>query len=160
MTELSEEDFNPKERSPAQLIDALGRARRESRRDLAAQVALLADHDDPLVREEALSTLLSSFGVRAARWRALAALHDDPDFGVRSQAAISLSRVSADETKREDSEVLAAVVRNELEDPAVRRAAYDGLLLVHDRVDTRVDSRRGDFIDSVDWAWLAEISGK
>jgi hypothetical protein len=87
----------------------------------------------------------------------LAAFRDDPDLGVRSQSAISLSRISTDETKREDAEVLAAVVRSELKDPSVRCAAYDRLLLMHDRVDLRVDSQQGDFIDAVDWASLAEM---
>src|SRR4051794_17983823 len=52
---------SPVLRSPSQLIAALGRAGREDRRDLKSAVEALTEHSDPLVREEALSLLLSKW---------------------------------------------------------------------------------------------------
>lgn len=83
------------DRPPAELINALYQARRSRDRDVTAQIERLLDHEDPMVREEALSLLLIKWKSRELVARAIRILDTDKDDGVRAQAAIGLGALAA-----------------------------------------------------------------
>ncbi|MGH7562550.1 MAG: HEAT repeat domain-containing protein [Gemmatimonadales bacterium] len=143
-------------REPVALLQALNSIRRDGRRDRRAEVLELIGHPSPLVREEALSLLLSGWKEADVRADALAALRHDPDFGVRTTAAIGLAGVSSEATAQQDTEVLAAVVRDTNEDVDVRRAAYEALCLIHRRPVPPLN-RAFDVDRDVDVEWLGGL---
>lgn len=119
---MNEADLLPLVNSPAELIQNLGRAEREERNDLRDFVANLTEHEDPLVREQALSLLLFKWKDAASRWRAVRALENDLDFGVRGQAAFALIGVSSETTRREDTRLLLQRFLDEEEALDTRRS--------------------------------------
>lgn len=125
-------DLTP-ERSAPDLVDALWHARRDGRRDLAAQVRALTHHLSPTVREEALSLIAVKWMDREARHLVVEALQQDDDFGVRSRAAGALAALSDDRTREEDVRILMTVVLNDLDHPMVRASAYEALSALHGR---------------------------
>jgi HEAT repeat protein len=86
-------DFAPN-RSPGELIEAMYRLRRAGRRDSQADVTRLLDHDEPMVREEAISLLLTKWKCSELVSKALVMLEHDVDDGVRAQAAIGLGAIA------------------------------------------------------------------
>lgn len=130
---MKEGDLNPW-RDSTDLLKALEEARQLDRKDLREAVIALADHDSQIVREEALSLLLSAWREPRAREIALRILRSpDEDFGVRTRAAVGLAAVSAGKTRVEDTRVLLDRVLDHEEDPSVRRAAYEALCLMYKR---------------------------
>jgi hypothetical protein len=154
MTALTADDLDPTTNSTAELINNLGRTAREGRRDLSEQVGALTEHEDPLVREEALGALLLAFRDASQRWRAVSAVKEDTDFGVRAQAALSLSSVSTNATRDEDARLLIDRLLDEMEHLSTRRSAYDALLLLYGRREFPTRSRSLDLTREVDWAWI------
>lgn len=148
-------DLDPK-RPATELLRALETVRRLDRRDLKGDVLELTNHPSALVREEAYSLLLSGWKEVSTRPDALAALRLDPDFGVRTTAAIGLAGVSSPQTINEDTRVLLDVVADRREDMDVRRAAYEALCLIHGRSVPPVN-RAFDADRDTDAAWLASL---
>lgn len=143
--------------SPKELIEALGRAEQNDRRDLLPEVEILTEHDDPLVREQALSLLLSRWKHVPARWRALRALGEDMDFGVRAQAAFSLLNVATPETRKEDVRAVLDRFLDEDEDMDARRSYYEALLTFHGRRDIPHRRRGLDLVKDIDWPWIQQL---
>src|ERR1700741_2539767 len=154
---ITEEDLSAHHRTGAQLIDAIWQAYREGRRDLQDRIASLLEHDDPVVREEAIGLLLVRWADVRYRARALSLLASDTDFGVRSSAVMGLASVSTPATRKEDLQFLLQVLRDPAEDLSTRRAAYDWLLLLGGRRDFPSLQRNFDPERDVDWEWLATL---
>lgn len=122
-------DLSP-QREPADLIDALYAARRGNRRDLRNAVEQLLEHEEPTVREEALSLLLTKWETRALRAKAREVLQHDDDFGVRARAAIGLASIASAETREDDAALLARVFEEKGLPPELRRACFEALSLM------------------------------
>jgi HEAT repeat protein len=138
------------------LVNAIWQVRRENRRDLRSDVARLLEHEDPIVREEAISLLFVRWEEKGLRSQLMGLIRFDPDFGVRSRAAGALALLSNQATRREDIRVLSAVVLNREEDQEVRRACYEALY--------RVTNRRGvalsdetNLDEDIDLTWVREL---
>jgi HEAT repeat protein len=139
-------------REAAELIDAIWAVRRAGRRDLEPEVVRLLDHDDPTVREEALSLLFVKWADSSLRERLVGLVGSDPDCGVRSRAAGALALTSTQQTRKSDSKLLGTIILDREEEPFVRKAAYEALhhithgkpLLLADDVDLDEDV-------SLDW---------
>lgn len=138
------------------LIRALPAVRDTERHDLRDNVVQLADHPDPLVREEVFSLLLSGWKDVGSRAVGLSALRNDSDFGVRTTVAIGLAAVSSEATIAEDTWVLRDVVWDRTDDADVRRAAYEALCLIYRRPIPQVN-RRFDVEHDIDAAWLSTL---
>jgi HEAT repeat protein len=130
---ITERDLAAGDKPASQLIDAIWAARQGGRMDLHPAVAALLEHEDPIVREEALSLLLVKWSLRQYRPKAAAMLLQDEDFGVRGRAAIGLAAVSDPSTRREDVAVLVRTLKDADEDMETRRASYEALLLMTNR---------------------------
>lgn len=144
-------------RSGAQLVDAIWKAFRDNRRDLHAVISLLIDHEDPVVREEALSVLLVKWTDIRYRRRAAMALIDDPDFGVRARAALGLASVCSEATRGEDIRLLLRTLCDSEEDPETRRSSYEALFLIAGRHDFPTRARPFEAERDVDWSWVDEL---
>jgi hypothetical protein len=125
-------DLTPS-RDPADLIDAIYEARREKRVDLQSQVELLLEHEEPIVREEAVALLLTTWKRSELRAKAREILEGDEDFGVRGRAAIGLASITSAETRLSDAELLARVFENRETPTAVRLACFEALSLMAGR---------------------------
>lgn len=135
---MTDFDLSP-ERSPADLVDALWRVRREQRKDLVSQVRGLARHPSPTVREEVVSLLAVKWQDHETRQLLLELLRADDDFGVRSRAAYALAAISSERTRAEDIRLLRRMILDQDEDRLVRAAAYEGLALVAGRTMSPLD---------------------
>ena len=138
-------------------MDVIWEAYHEDRRDLHAAVATLLEHDDPVVREEALSLLLVKWVDVRYRARAAIALIDDADFGVRGRAAIGLASVSSAETRKEDIKLLLRTLRDEEEEVETRRASYEALLIITESEHFPIHRRDFDPKKDVDWHWVSQL---
>lgn len=117
-------------REPADLIDAIYEVRRSNRRDLRDQIERLLEHDEPMVREEALSLLLTKWGISTLRSKGRQLLQSDKDFGVRAHAAIGLASVADASTRRDDAALLAAVFNEAGVQPELKCACFEALSLL------------------------------
>lgn len=146
-------------RTPSELIDAIWAVRRLGRKDLETEVLKLLDHEDPTVREEAISLLFVKWQAVSRRDRLMDALCSDPDFGVRSRAAGALALTSNSSTRRRDCRILCSIVLNREDDPDVRKACYEALhrlarreaVMLQDDVDIDED---------IDLGWVAALCQK
>jgi HEAT repeat protein len=125
-------DFAPA-RSPAELVDALYRARRAGDRSGIAQIERLLDHEDPMVREEAISLLLIKWKSRELLPRAIRILDTDKDDGVRAQAAIGLGALGASGAAPSVYLHLAEQARNRAVPDRVRQACAEALSTIAGR---------------------------
>jgi len=120
-------------------------------------VANLLDHEDPVVREEALSLLLVKWKQHDYRPKAVAAIREDVDFGVRATAAYGIVSVSTAKSRQEDTRLLLFLLSDEDEELGVRQAAYESLLIMFGRRD--FPSGKGMNLQSdVDWEWVRSLS--
>jgi len=122
-------DFTP-DRSPAELIDALYRARRSGDQAARAHIQKLLDHEEPMVREEVLSLLLTKWKAGDLVPRAIAMLQTDDDEGVRAQAAIGLGALSASGIAPTVYLRLAELARNPHVPDRVRQACAEALTTI------------------------------
>jgi HEAT repeat protein len=143
-------------RTPSALIRALGRVKREDETTLVTAVIPLLHHLEPDVRVEA-------FNVAFVRWRrkehrqiAQTALKEDPDERVRSAAALGIAGTSSNDTHRSDIQLLLLVLQVDGANE-VKRAAYEGLLLLLGRPDFPDSLVEFDPGKHVDWEWVAEL---
>ena len=112
------------------MIDAIYAARRETRTDLRDQVVLLLDHEEPIVRSEALGLLTTTWKIRDLRPRVRKVLATDEDSGVRARAAIGLASLASDETRKDDAEFLAKLFQDKRLDSVVRVACFEAISLL------------------------------
>lgn len=125
-------DLSP-DNDPADLIDALYEARRSGHQDLADQIVLLLDHEEPMVREEAIALLLTKWRMtRFADCGRQMLLHDS-DEGVRARAALGVASTATPESLRADAVVLANVFRDPASAPTLRQACFEALSLMTGR---------------------------
>lgn len=118
------------DRPPADLIDALYEARREERRDLVEAVAVLMDHDDPIVREEAVSLLITTWQVKEFRDITRRMLRYDPDEGVRARAALGLATIATVQSRMDDAMLLAGVYSEPAASHVLQLACLEALSLM------------------------------
>jgi|SRR5215213_10986028 len=152
-----QQDLDPIGKTGAQLIDAIWAAYRADQRDSHGQVSLLLEHDDPVVREEAISLLLIKWRDGRYRDAARAMLDRDSDFGVRAQAALGLAAVSTEATREEDLAILLNLLRDPGEEAETRSAAYDALLILGKRQDFPSSRSEFDPDRDIDWEWLSTL---
>jgi hypothetical protein len=141
---------------PTALLHELEGVRLRNDRAFRAGVIDLLRHPNALVREAAFSLLLTSWRDVGIRGDALEALANDPDFGVRTTVAIGLPLISGPATLEVDTAVLRVRLEDESEDPDVRRAAYEGLCLLHGRLPPPVNQSFSMTTD-VDWPWVRSL---
>lgn len=112
---------------PAALVDAIYTARREDRRDLLPQLEALLEHEEPIVREEALALIATKWGVPILKEKVRDMLEHDADVGVRSRAAIGVAALSQRAEWLTDADYLACTVRDSTVPLDVRRACFEAL---------------------------------
>jgi vesicle coat complex subunit len=142
---------------PDDLLRALGRIGDEQKGELRDAVVSLLDHDDADVREEAMRRLFVGWRDRQWRARAVDALRADEAPEVRSVAAYAVAATSVDATYKQDVGDLIGVLKDEDEDPLVRGAAYDALLILHRRPEFPTKRRQFDADADVDWGWVQSL---
>jgi hypothetical protein len=119
--------------SPEELIDALFKARRENRRDLQHHFEPLLDHEEPIVRAEALSLLAGKWKIAELREKLVDIMFHDPDRGVRTAALLGLAAVSTAATRAEDASLLARCYADRNSDGMEKRASFEALSLMAGR---------------------------
>lgn len=149
------EDFS-RRRSPPALIRALGQLQREDVEFVAPEVVSLLSHPEPDVRSAALSAVFVLWHLDDRRGRATEMLRTDRHAEVRASAAYAVAATSSESTRREDAMMLLRALENTNEDREVRRAAYEGLLLLFGRPDFPDAISEFDPSAHVDWDWIAE----
>lgn len=155
MTQL--QDLDPSGKTGAQLVNAIWTTYRTGDNSRHRDVSLLLGHDDPVVREEAISLLVGKWRDPRYRSAALAMLDRDADFGVRAQAALGLAAVSTDATRDEDISVLLKLVGDTAEEVETRGAAYDALLILGGRQDFASAMEKFDPEADIDWEWVSTL---
>jgi HEAT repeat protein len=143
-------------RGATELIDAIWAVRRTGRRDLQPDVVRLLEHDDPTVREEAISLLFVKWADHSLRELLISLLISDPDFGVRSRAAGALALTSTERTRKSDSVLLSKIILDRESEPLVRKAAYEALYrIMNDKELFLADDV--DLDEDVSLDWVKEI---
>lgn len=143
---------------PDSILDALYRVPREPQDSLRPAIALLLDHDDQDIREEALRILVTRWKDEAYRGLAAQMLVVDPAPNVRGAAAYALAAVADDSTRSEHTKLLLRSLLNELEDLNVRGAIYDALLILHRRPAFPTKQRDFNPTVDVDWQWVNSLT--
>jgi hypothetical protein len=156
MTPVSQSELYPWNDSD-ELLRALGRIADDQARELSEAVSSLLDHDDADIREEALRRLFVGWKDHRRRARAVQALRSDEAPEVRSVAAYAIAATSLDSTWDEDVNQLIAVLEDESEEPAVRSAVYDALLILARNPDFPTKKREFDPRKDVDWDWVNDM---
>ena len=140
------------------LVQSLSRVTLDQRDELQDAVEKLLAHDDSDVREEAVRILGVLWKVHDAHARLLDTLLYDPEAEVRGAASYAVVATSLPETRKRDVEALLGIVRDETQPPFVRGAAYDGLLILHQRRQFPKMTREFQPQKDVDWNWVASIA--
>jgi hypothetical protein len=122
-------DLSPA-RAPEDLIDALYEARRGERKDLRSQVERLVDHEEPIVRQEALMLLLAKWKCGDLRDKARALMQGDEDSGVRSTAALGLASISQAPHRLDDARLLAQTYADKTSALGLRLACFEALMMM------------------------------
>ena len=143
-------------RPASELIDALWAVRRSGRKELEAEVLRLLHHEDPIVREEAISLLFVKWQAASQRDRLVDALRSDSDFGVRSRAAWALALTCDSNTRQSDCGILCSIVLNREEDAEVRKACYEALHRVVRREDVMLEDDL-DIDEDIDLKWVTDF---
>lgn len=142
--------------APADLINAIWAVRRAGRRDFQPDIVRLLNHEDPTVREEAISLLFVKWADQSLRERLVDLVRSDPDFGVRSRAAGALALLSNASSRRDDCEILRSIVLDRREDSIVRKASYEALYrIIHGK--PLVLSDNVDLDEDVDLDWVTTV---
>lgn len=112
------------------LIDQLYQARRSGRVELAPSLIPLLRHTEALVREEAVSLLLTKWRLVSLHSDAQHFLRADDDEGVRSRAALGFAATSTAQTRVQDAQTLAEAFNAEETTSTVRAACVEALHLL------------------------------
>lgn len=142
---------------PDLILEALYQVPRERQHALEAAISPLLSHDDPDIREEALRILVTRWKDAAYRHKTAQMLISDPAPTVRGAAAYALTAISDEFTKSEHTALLLNTLLDESEEPNVRGAAYDALLILHRRQAFPTKQREFDPELDVDWAWVRSL---
>lgn len=110
------------------ISDFAAEAGRQNYIEAETDVNALLDHDDSIVRYNALATLAYEWGRTPRIDRIRDILLTDPDSDCRRQAAGALGSLFRGQQRRDVLDLLASVVKNSLEDHSVRIFAYTGAL--------------------------------
>jgi hypothetical protein len=116
---------------PDVILETLYRVPREPQRALRAAIAALLGHDDPDIREESLRILVTRWKDAEYRNRAAEMLFSDAAPNVRSAAAYALASIANESMRSSHTLFLVKSLLDEGEEPNVRGAAYDALLILH-----------------------------
>lgn len=146
---------------PDELLSELRRLSRmpapQDAHSLSDAVSSLLEHADEEVRQEALRLLLITWKLSEFRQAALDALAFDADDDVRITAAFSVASVSRSSTSADDTRALLAVLDDVSNPVELVRAAYEGLLLVHRKIDFPPLNRSFDSKRDVNWEWIRQL---
>lgn len=159
---LTDESADPIERSSSAkklLSDGYGK-------QVVPVLAQWLDHQDALLREDAVSLLLASLGQEKYLNKAIELLHNDSDDTVRGDAARGIAIFCAkfiEGEKYQDEvikELLLSLIRDK--DTFVRQNSYKGLLQVIEKRDWNYYDEKDSFnpISDVDWEFLEPFLNK
>ena len=145
-------------RDPHLILEALYKVPKVQQPGLVGVISPLLDHTDPYIREEAIRILVTRWKLERYRdWAADMLVHDEaPD--VRGAAAYALAAVATPTTSAEHTELLLDALQNTDEEPNVRGAAYDALLILHRNPAFPTKKRDFDPDLDVDWQWIESLS--
>jgi hypothetical protein len=132
MSSITPEDLLPWN-DPDELLQLLGRVEKSDRAGLQEAVKTLLEHEDEDVREEALRVAAISWTLDELHEKSMEMLRFDDEPSVRRTAAYAIAALAKESSRLADTELLLDVLRNSSEQEEVRRAAYEGLLLIHGR---------------------------
>ena len=145
--------------SQPEMYKALVAFGRYNFREARAEVEQLLTHEDAEIRYTALNVLAFDW-VLKEHWRtALDVLRHDPDDDNRLQAANALGALRNDTQDRDLLKELAQVVRNEQDDPFVRKAAYRAMkAILHWTLSEQFPRERKplDLSTDIDWKFVDE----
>ena len=150
---VSAADLDPW-RDPLDLLDVLTSVPTKELGDLRANVAALIHHEDVDVRTHAIRRLFVHLKDPSRHEEVVLLLQTDPEAEVRRVAAFAVAATTSKSTYNGDSKVLLEALLNESEDEMVRGAAYEALLLIHNRRDFPPVKADIDFAKDVDWEWV------
>jgi hypothetical protein len=88
---------------------------------------------------------------------ALDAFRYDSDTKVRPAATFAISATSSPATRGEDQRALLGTLHNPNEDATVRGAAYEALLILHNRREFPPANRDIDLVRDVNWQWVQSL---
>lgn len=143
-------------RTPSALIRALGRVKRDDRTTLMTAVLPLLHHAEPDVRAEAFNVAFVRWHLKEHRQVAQTALKEDNDERVRSAAAYAVAATTSDATRHTDIQMLLQVL-DANDSNEVKRAGYEGLLLLMGRPDFPDSISEFEPTKHIDWEWVAEL---
>jgi HEAT repeat protein len=145
-------------RDPHLILEALYEVPKVHQPELVGVIAPLLDHCDPYVREEAIRILITRWKLEKYRDRAAEMLVSDEAPDVRGAAAYALGSVASNATRAEHTRLLLDTLRNRDEEPNVRGAAYDALLILHRNPAFPTKKREFDPHLDVNWQWVDSLS--
>lgn len=141
---------------PADLVDAIWAARRAQRRDLVPEILGLLEHDVPTVREEVISLVFAKWRESSERHLLERTIRDDADTGVRARAVGALATISEPSTLASDIATLRDIVLNRHEEEQVRKAAYEGLVLLVRNDPSPIDDAT-DLDEDINLDWVRSL---
>jgi HEAT repeat protein len=147
-------------RETDEILQALGGVQKNEVEHLAEALALLLEHEDADVRDEAARALFVAGKNTEHRTHAVELLRHDPEVAVRCTAAYGVASTSTPATRQADVELLAGVVRDDNEHVEARRSAYEALLILFRRPTFPAMNRPFNPGQDVDWKWLAGLKAR
>lgn len=145
---------------PVDLIKALVDLPSDRLADARAQLEALTQHPDVDVRAHAFRRLFVHLKDPRLHDRAVDAMRRDPEAKVRRVAAHAIAATSRTATRQQDIRVLLQALCDDQEYLAVRGAAYESLLLIHDRKDFPPVKRDINLTTDVDWPWIRALQSE
>jgi HEAT repeat protein len=156
MSSVTPEDLLPWN-DPDELLQLLGRIEKADRAVLHDAVKKLLDHEDEDIREEALRVAAIHWTLQDVREKSVEMLQFDNEPSVRRTAAYAIAALANESTRLADTKLLLDVLRNSTEPEEVRRAAYEGLLLLHGRKEFPPMNREVSASTLMEDPWLREL---
>lgn len=139
---------------PIELVKALVDLPKERLSEAKEKLTVLIGHADVDVRVHAFRRLFVHLRDSSRHATALSALRRDPEPKVRRVAAHAISATSTVQTRAQDVSTLLQSLQDQNESVEVRGAAYEALLLLHERKDFPPANRDIDLQKDVDWTWV------
>jgi HEAT repeat protein len=156
MSSVTPEDLLPWN-DPDDLLQLLGRVEKSDRAVLHDAVKKLLEHEDEDIREEALRVAAIHWTLGDVREKSIEMLQFDDEPSVRRTAAYAIAALAKEATRLADTKLLLGVLRNSSEEEEVRRAAYEGLLLLHGRKELPPMNREVSVSTLMEDPWLREL---
>ena len=146
-------------RDPHLILEALYTVPKVQQPGLVGVIAPLLDHSDAYIREEAIRILVTRWKLERYLDRAADMLVSDKAPDVRGAAAYALAAAATETTRVKHTRLLLDSLRNTDEEPNVRGAAYDALLILYRNPAFPTKKRDFDPDLDADWQWVETLCG-